>query len=56
MLEFFTFPPIEAVIVVLISSVLFIPAFCVVKMVEEMIKITTGGYSNNPHNQKKTGN
>ena len=49
MLELFLIPPIEAVVIVLISSVLFIPAFCVVKMVEEMIKITTGGYSNDRH-------
>ncbi|HZD55120.1 MAG TPA: hypothetical protein VE136_00230 [Anaerolineales bacterium] len=40
--------PIEAVLVMLISTVLFFPAVCVVKMFEEMIKIVTGGYSDKP--------
>jgi hypothetical protein len=40
--------PIEAVLVMLISTILFVPAVCVVKMFEEMIKIVTGGYSNKP--------
>jgi hypothetical protein len=40
--------PIEAVLVMLISTVLFFPAVCVVKMFEEMIKIVTGGYSEKP--------
>jgi hypothetical protein len=40
--------PIEAVLVMLISTVLFLPAICVVKMFEEMIKVVTGGYSDQP--------
>ena len=28
---------------------------CLQHLVEEMIKSTTGGYSNDPHNPKKTG-
>lgn len=50
--ELFAFPLIEAVAVVLISSVLFILAVCVVKMIEEMIKITTRGYSKDPNKPK----
>jgi hypothetical protein len=44
--------PIEAVLVMLISTVLFFPALCVVKMFEEMIKIVTGGYSEKPLNRR----
>ncbi len=54
MAELFTIamPPIEAILVILISVVLFIPALCVVKMFEEMIKITTGAYSNDERSRK----
>ena len=44
--------PIEAVLVMLISTVLFFPTLCVVKMFEEMIKIVTGGYSEKPLNRR----
>lgn len=45
--------PIEAVLVMLVSTVLFFPAICVVKMFEEMIKIVTGGYSNKPPKRRR---
>ncbi len=44
--------PIEAVLVMLISTVLFFPAICFVKMFEEMIKIVTGGYSDKPFKRR----
>lgn len=47
MYELFQFPlpSIEAIQIILISSVLFVPAVCLVKMFEAMIEITSGVYS-----------
>jgi len=41
----FPLPSIEAIQVMLISCVLFVPAVCIVKMFEAMIEITSGAYS-----------
>lgn len=37
--------PLEALLVMVVSSIIFFLSVCVIKTVEEMIKITSGGYS-----------